>query len=38
MIYEDDFMYVGHMDRNEKPNYLGHLIIDLKKLCLHLPA
>ncbi|MFD1019165.1 HIT family protein [Thalassobacillus hwangdonensis] len=30
-IYEDDFVYVGHIDRNGKPNYLGHVMIDLKR-------
>ncbi|MGY3718482.1 HIT family protein [Sutcliffiella cohnii] len=30
-IYEDEFVYVGHMDRNGKPNYLGHIMIDLKR-------
>ncbi|WP_221563184.1 HIT family protein [Alkalihalobacillus sp. TS-13] len=31
MIYEDDYVYVGHIDRNGKPNYLGHIMIDLKR-------
>ena len=22
-VYEDDFVYVGHIDRNGQPNYLG---------------
>lgn len=30
-IYEDEFVYVGHMDRNGKQNYLGHIMIDLKR-------
>ncbi|MBT2641928.1 HIT family protein [Bacillus sp. ISL-41] len=30
-IYEDDFVYVGHIDRNGDPNYLGHIMIDLKR-------
>lgn len=35
MIYEDDYIYVGHIDRNGKPNYLGHIMIDLKR---HVPT
>lgn len=35
VIYEDKFIYVGHIDRNGKPNYLGHIMIDLKR---HVPA
>ena len=35
MIYEDDYVYVGHIDRNGKPNYLGHIMIDLKR---HAPS
>ena len=35
MIYEDEFVYVGHIDRNGKPNYLGHIMIDLKR---HVPT
>jgi histidine triad (HIT) family protein len=31
MIYEDEYVYVGHIDRNENPNYLGHIMIDLKR-------
>lgn len=30
-IYEDEFVYVGHIDRDDKPNYLGHIMIDLKR-------
>lgn len=35
MIYEDEYVYVGHIDRNGKPNYLGHIMIDLKR---HVPT
>lgn len=35
MIYEDEYIYVGHIDRNGKPNYLGHIMIDLKR---HVPT
>lgn len=31
MIYEDEYVYVGHIDSNGKPNYLGHIMIDLKR-------
>lgn len=34
-IYEDEYVYVGHIDRVGKPNYLGHLMIDLKR---HVPT
>ncbi|NKE04041.1 HIT domain-containing protein [Mesobacillus selenatarsenatis] len=34
-IYEDNFVYVGHVDRNGNPNYLGHIMIDLKR---HVPT
>ncbi|WP_312099541.1 HIT family protein [Niallia sp.] len=34
-IYEDDYVYVGHIDRKGKPNYLGHIMIDLKR---HTPS
>ncbi|QOY35396.1 HIT family protein [Anaerobacillus isosaccharinicus] len=34
-IYEDDYIYVGHIDNNGKPNYLGHIMIDLKR---HVPT
>jgi diadenosine tetraphosphate (Ap4A) HIT family hydrolase len=30
-IYEDEYVYVGHIDQNGKPNYLGHIMIDLKR-------
>ncbi|QOR64858.1 HIT family protein [Cytobacillus suaedae] len=35
VIYEDQYVYVGHIDNNGKPNYLGHLMIDLKR---HVPT
>ncbi|WP_226087682.1 HIT family protein [Mesobacillus sp. S13] len=34
-IYEDEFVYVGHIDRNGNPIYLGHIMIDLKR---HVPT
>lgn len=34
-IYEDDYVYVGHIDNNGKPDYLGHIMIDLKR---HVPT
>lgn len=34
-IYEDNYVYVGHIDQNEKPHYLGHIMIDLKR---HVPT
>ncbi|MCF6409569.1 HIT family protein [Pseudalkalibacillus salsuginis] len=34
-IYKDDYVYVGHIDRKGKPNYLGHIMIDLKR---HIPT
>jgi histidine triad (HIT) family protein len=34
-IYEDPYIYVGHIDRGEKPTYLGHIMIDLKR---HAPS
>jgi len=34
-IYEDEFVYVGHMGANEKLIYKGYLIIDLKR---HVPG
>lgn len=34
-IYEDDYVYVGHIDRKGKPNYIGHIMIDLKR---HVPS
>ena len=30
-IYEDEYVFVGHIDRNGSPNYLGHIMIDLKR-------
>lgn len=30
-IFEDEFVYVGHIDRNGQTNYLGHIMIDLKR-------
>lgn len=35
MIFEDEHVYVGHIDRNGQPNYLGHIMIDLKR---HVPT
>ncbi|MCH1625749.1 HIT family protein [Ferdinandcohnia quinoae] len=30
-IYEDEYVYVGHIDNNGEPSYLGHIMIDLKR-------
>lgn len=35
VIYEDEFVYVGHTDNNREQGYLGHLMIDLKR---HIPT
>lgn len=34
-IFEDKYVYVGHIDRQGKPNYLGHIMVDLKR---HVPT
>lgn len=34
-IYEDEYVYVGHIDSNGEPNYLGHIMIDVKR---HIPT
>ncbi|WP_114570441.1 HIT family protein [Exiguobacterium flavidum] len=34
-IHEDEYVYVGHIDRAGAPNYLGHIMIDLKR---HVPT
>jgi histidine triad (HIT) family protein len=34
-IYEDEFVYVGHIDKGGNPSYLGHIMIDLKR---HAPS
>lgn len=34
-IYEDEYVFVGHIDKKGKPNYLGHIMIDLKR---HVPT
>lgn len=31
VIFEDDYVYVGHIDHNGQPGYLGHIMIDLKR-------
>lgn len=31
LIYQDEFVYVGHIDNNGGQGYLGHLMIDLKR-------
>lgn len=35
VIYEDDILYVGHIDRKGDLNYKGHVMIDLKR---HIPS
>ncbi|RFB13614.1 HIT family protein [Bacillus sp. HNG] len=30
-IYEDELVYVGHIDHNGEDSYLGHIMIDLKR-------
>jgi histidine triad (HIT) family protein len=30
-IYEDNYVFVGHIDQGEEPAYLGHVMIDLKR-------
>ena len=35
VIYEDDILYVGHIDQARKPSYLDHIMIDLKR---HVPT
>ncbi|MCC3355960.1 HIT family protein [Bacillus sp. REN16] len=30
-IYEDAYVYVGHIDHNGEDSYLGHIMIDLKR-------
>ncbi|MDZ5473100.1 HIT family protein [Bacillus sp. 31A1R] len=35
VIYENEYVYVGHIDNQGKPSYLGHLMIDLKR---HVPT
>lgn len=35
VIYEDEHVYVGHIDKNDQPFYLGHIMIDLKR---HVPT
>ncbi|MFN7250350.1 MAG: HIT family protein [Anaerobacillus sp.] len=34
-IYEDEYVFVGHIDKKGEPNYLGHIMIDLKR---HVPT
>ncbi|MBM7583724.1 diadenosine tetraphosphate (Ap4A) HIT family hydrolase [Bacillus pakistanensis] len=34
-IYEDEYVYVGPIDKDGRPSYLGHLMIDLKR---HVPT
>jgi len=34
-IYEDEYVLVGHIDKKGKQNYLGHIMVDLKR---HVPS
>ncbi|QFF98972.1 HIT family protein [Psychrobacillus glaciei] len=34
-IYEDEYVLVGHIDKKAKQNYLGHIMVDLKR---HVPS
>ncbi|WP_449537565.1 HIT family protein [Ferdinandcohnia sp. Marseille-Q9671] len=34
-IYEDEYVFVGHIDHNGEDGYLGHVMIDLKR---HAPS
>ncbi|MCK1999703.1 HIT family protein [Psychrobacillus psychrodurans] len=34
-IYEDEYVLVGHFDKRGKQNYLGHIMVDLKR---HVPS
>lgn len=35
MIYEDEYVYIGHIDKGDSPAYLGYCMIDLKR---HVPT
>lgn len=30
-VFEDNYLYVGHIDKAKEVNYLGHIMIDLKR-------
>ncbi|GLO65728.1 MULTISPECIES: HIT family protein [Oceanobacillus] len=34
-IYENNYVYVGHIDNNNQQSYLGYIMIDLKR---HIPT
>ncbi len=31
VIYEDDEVYIGHIDKRQPEHYLGHIMIDVKR-------
>ncbi|SDC45335.1 Diadenosine tetraphosphate (Ap4A) hydrolase [Terribacillus halophilus] len=30
-IFEDEYIYISHIDKQGKPTYLGHIMLDLKR-------
>ncbi|WP_077306119.1 HIT family protein [Terribacillus halophilus] len=33
-IFEDDYIYISHIDKQNQPTYIGHIMLDLKR---HVP-